>query len=192
MKENQKAELGSPLFIAQGTVARSSELGEGPNLILGSLQATESANPERIHHTLPQEVCSPKPLRFPALGAEVQEKEDPGLARSHSGVGAASSVSGGDEMPSARDKRRWGRRGGGGAGAVRGWWRTSCTQRDAHRGSVPCWLAQRRFLQQGGELAGKAVPPGMPSSFVAPLAAKLGVKKNQSHFVLSDARGPGS
>lgn len=82
--------------------------------------------------------------------------------------------------------------GGGGAGAVRGWWRTSCTQRDAHRGSVPCWLAQRRFLQQGGELAGKAVPPGMPSSFVAPLAAKLGVKKNQSHFVLSDARGPGS
>lgn len=154
MKANQKAELGSPLFIAQGTVARSSEVGEGPNLLLGSLRATESANPERIHHTLPQEVCSPKPLRFPALGARVQEKEDPGLARSHSGVGAASSVSGGDEMPSARDKRRWGQRGGGGAGAVRGWWCTSCTQRDAHRG----WLREG-FCSRGVNWQGKLSPP---------------------------------
>lgn len=62
-------------------------------------------------------------------------------------------------MPSARDKRRWGQRGGGGAGAVRDWWSTSCTQRDAHRGPIALLAGSEKVFVAGGWTGRESCPP---------------------------------
>lgn len=57
----------------------------------------------------------------------------------------------------------------------------------AQRGPPPCKHAQKRLLQQGAGLVGKAAALVTPRRFVAALAAKSVLWKRNLPFLLSDA-----